>query len=885
MLKSQFSKISLVFLVVTMIAIAALAVRPTVEPSFDKAYEAWDTGDYITALQGFDALLRGPNSDVYFERITLLTGELYEVTSIARDGRNLQFSPDGCLASYETGSGPTQTVHLLDAADGCKPLAEFKGRNASFSPSGSLLAFSRVSDTPEMEKLRKDLADASTAAKDYSLIMDLRTRLTVLEAKTGEIVVRNAAIGQESVLPTGGLFKGGFVFSADGREIYFVGAGESDTASNDIYAVGANQATSGAAPRKLTSGPGFKIFPNAVPGGKFLAYIETTRNPFPRQPVTPSTGAGRPRGGGAGLTRRFSILSLADGSAKMFEGASPAFSSDGSMVAYIGREGVENVLYVMKLDGDWKPSAAKKTTETISSVSFSPDGSGIAYEMTWTGNAEIYVSGIDGRDTLRLTHDVQDDRTPRFLSPKLVLAVKGESRYARAYLYDIETMTATRLFHNNTVRTLSFEYEWAPDPSGQCILISAQRNGDTMVNERGVFLLDLDRKITRDALLARIQANLASEKALKAKGEAMFKPIAANVRAVISSVSTTRIYGYEEALFNFDSKHVTLPGNSKAAEYIFKTFESFGYKPEYQWLPNRPMKTANVIAVLKGTENPDLYYVLSSHYDSLATNSGADDDISATAALLETARVLAGKPLPSSVIFAVFTGEESGLWGSAEFARAGKEKGLKVMAGLNNDVVGWMNDNRYDDTIRYSNAGIRDVEHAAAMGFTKLITYDTHYVKSTDAASLYDVWGDIMGGLGSYPLLGSPHYHQASDVLETVNHQLVTEVAKFNTASIMLLASSPSPVKGLMVTNRGADWVELSWTANPEEGITDYLVTWAFEGKAAAGSKKVKDHRIRLRVKTGAEKNLAVTVRALNKLQLQSWGEAEIDSQQISRAQ
>ena len=52
-----------------------------------------------------------------------------------------------------------------------------------------------------------------------------------------------------------------------------------------------------------------------------------------------------------------------------------------------------------------------------------------------------------------------------------------------------------------------------------------------------------------------------------------------------------------------------------------------------------PAKTANVIATLKGTVNPELVYVVSSHFDSVAAGPGADDDTSGTAALLETARL------------------------------------------------------------------------------------------------------------------------------------------------------------------------------------------------------------------------------------------------------
>jgi hypothetical protein len=115
-------------------------------------------------------------------------------------------------------------------------------------------------------------------------------------------------------------------------------------------------------------------------------------------------------------------------------------------------------------------------------------------------------------------------------------------------------------------------------------------------------------------------------------------------------------------------------------------------------------------------------------------------------------------------------------------------------------------------------------------------------------------------------------------VLETVNHQLVTEVAKFNTAAVMLLASSPSPVKGLKVVSVGADGVELSWTPNPEKGISDYVVCWGLEGKAAAGSRKVKVPRAVIKgLRPVAGEKWWVSVRAVNARGLASWEEAKAD--------
>ena len=275
-----------------------------------------------------------------------------------------------------------------------------------------------------------------------------------------------------------------------------------------------------------------------------------------------------------------------------------------------------------------------------------------------------------------------------------------------------------------------------------------------------MYLIDLTRKVTKSDVLARLRAELKSETALRAAGAQAFKSMAADVRQVLSRVSVERIFGYEKALFDLDSKNISKPGNRAASQFLYDTYKSFGYEPAYQWFepPNAyGGRTANVVATLRGTVNPDLVYVISSHYDSVESGPGADDDTSGTAALLEAARVLAGHPLPATVVFASMTGEEAGLLGSREFVRRAVENHVHVAGVLNNDMIGWANDARLDNTIRYSNPGIRDIQHAAAIMFTKLITYDALYWKGTDAMSFFEVYGDIIGGIGSYPVLGSPY--------------------------------------------------------------------------------------------------------------------------------
>jgi hypothetical protein len=171
-------------------------------------------------------------------------------------------------------------------------------------------------------------------------------------------------------------------------------------------------------------------------------------------------------------------------------------------------------------------------------------------------------------------------------------------------------------------------------------------------------------------------------------------------------------------------------------------------------------------------------------------------------------------------MFVAFTGEEAGLRGAREFARRMKDS-ITVVGALNNDMMGWSNDQRMDNTIRYSNPGIRDVQHAAAIQFSRLITYDAFYYKSTDANALFDAWGDIVGGIGSYPILGNPHYHMPHDVLETINHQQLAETSRTTVATIMLLASSPSRLTGL-----AAHGTAVTWTPARERGVTRYVLRY-----------------------------------------------------------
>jgi hypothetical protein len=804
----QLRPAALAALVVPALAGLAPAARAQTAPSgrstsatgspVGDAALAWERGDYPRALRALQATLRGPDAERHRVAAALLTGERYRVDSLAADGRAVRVSADGRLALWESGTGAAARTHVVRLEGGTPEVATIPAAGVALSPDGARAAFLRVPDAPELRDLRAEGARL-IAAGDRDGARAAQQRALELEGRLAVVVVRDLKSGAERELGGAGFVKRAPVFSADGATLFLLGRAEG-SADTTVFA-----SRDGAAPapfgRARTSGTELAL----APGGRQLLV----------------TGAG-------GRTPSFALVDAGSGAVRTFPGLQPHVAGNGAAATWLVRDGREFAVRLLRLDRNGEPATVKTTTDSLETPVLSPDARRIAFAMmpAPANDWELFVMDASGDSTTqrRLTNEPQHDRLPRWLDAATLLAVKGEPRHRRSHAYDVATGASARLFHNNTVRTIAPEYEWAPTPDGARVLIVAERDGDTVSPERSVYLLDRRREVTTADVLARVERQLAAEEALRERTARMFAPIRDAVRRATESVSIERLYGYQKALFDFGSKHVTRPGNEPARRWLHETFRSFGYAPEFQeFTPRNAPLTANVVATLRGTEHPELVYVVGSHFDSRAEGPGADDNSSGTAMLLETARVLARTPLPATVVFVAFTGEEAGLLGSREFARVAKAANWKVVGAINNDMMGWSNDQRLDNTIRYANPGIRDVQHGAALGFSRLVTYDAVYYKNTDAHALYDAWGDVIGGFGSYPVLGNPHYHQPHDVLETINQELVTETTRANVATVMLLASSPSRLTGLAATRAG-DAVTVRWTASPERNIVRYRV-------------------------------------------------------------
>lgn len=110
----------------------------------------------------------------------------------------------------------------------------------------------------------------------------------------------------------------------------------------------------------------------------------------------------------------------------------------------------------------------------------------------------------------------------------------------------------------------------------------------------------------------------------------------------------------------------------------------------------RAVTVSSVIATLRGDDPDGRTYVMSSHYDSRATDvndtthpaPGADDNASAVAAVLEAARIMASHHFAATILFAAYDGEEQGLWGSGHHAAILRADEVPVAGDLNSDIIG-----------------------------------------------------------------------------------------------------------------------------------------------------------------------------------------------------
>lgn len=226
--------------------------------------------------------------------------------------------------------------------------------------------------------------------------------------------------------------------------------------------------------------------------------------------------------------------------------------------------------------------------------------------------------------------------------------------------------------------------------------------------------------------------------------------------------------------------------------------DTFGVATDYS------IAQVNVLAEQPGTVEPAVSVIISAHYDAIVSGNaqapGADDNATGVAAVLEAARILSRHPTRYTVIYALWDLEETGLEGSAAFARRARSRMDSIRGVINIDMIGW-------DSVETSGCEIfvraygqsqqlgdslMEISRRVQTGITPTIIdpamlgsdHRSFWQKGYSAVCLTEQFATVNR---------SPYYHLSSDRIEHINFHSLYGRTCLAVASIAWLAGFAMP--------------------------------------------------------------------------------------------
>lgn len=203
------------------------------------------------------------------------------------------------------------------------------------------------------------------------------------------------------------------------------------------------------------------------------------------------------------------------------------------------------------------------------------------------------------------------------------------------------------------------------------------------------------------------------------------------------------------------------------------------------------LQLSNVVGILPGKSRPNEYVIFSGHYDHLGIGkpvagdsiyNGANDDAAGTTAVMMLAKYYAKKRNNQrTLIFAAFTAEESGGHGSVYFSKQFNPD--QVMAMFNLEMIGteskWGKNSAYITGYEKSSMGEILKKNLAGSPFTFYPDpyLDQNLFYRSDNATLAEL-GVPAHTISTSKMDSEPNYHKASDEIQTLDLDNMTEIIK-----------------------------------------------------------------------------------------------------------
>lgn len=286
----------------------------------------------------------------------------------------------------------------------------------------------------------------------------------------------------------------------------------------------------------------------------------------------------------------------------------------------------------------------------------------------------------------------------------------------------------------------------------------------------------------------------------------------------------------------------------------------------------------SVVAIQRGVLDPERMVMMTADIDSrvsdpmnaTADSPGANDNASGMAGVLEAARVLSKYQFAGTIVYAGLSGEEQGLFGGAIVADHALDRGWRIKAVLNNDMIGNISgiDGVTDNsTARVFSEGTRFVEteeEARTRRFSggeidspsrNLARYvdrmADEFIANLDVMMIYRL--DRFGRGGHHRPFnerGIPgvrimetheHYHRQhqdlrtedgidyGDVIDGVNFDYARKLTALNVVSLAGMASAPPFPADVSIDGAVQPSTTLSWSmpaGKAAENLAGYKVYW-----------------------------------------------------------
>jgi hypothetical protein len=256
---------------------------------------------------------------------------------------------------------------------------------------------------------------------------------------------------------------------------------------------------------------------------------------------------------------------------------------------------------------------------------------------------------------------------------------------------------------------------------------------------------------------------------------------------------------FKRSIFKTDKSVVFILGAKSTDEFVIDVKHEISEQ-----------KLSNVVGMLPGKSKKDEYVIFSGHYDHLGIGkpvngdsiyNGANDDAAGITGVIMLAKYFkALKSNERTIIFAAFTAEESGGFGSQYFSRGFDSE--KVMAMFNIEMIGteskWGKNSAYITGFDKTDMGAILQKNLATTDFTfhpDPYTQQQLFYRS-DNATLARL-GVPAHTISTAKMEDEPNYHKVSDHVETLDLENMTRIIRsiaLSSKSIVAGKDTPSRV-------------------------------------------------------------------------------------------